>query len=401
MRKTNILRLISIIVPINFFISFCGYTYANTKTEIENQEKEKESVSNQIDSTKEKINEIKAEKTETQKQVANINSQIASYEDEIYQVQASLDILNKDIAEKQKGIEEKEKAYAENEELLKKRLVASYKTGKTSYLEFLFSSKDLTDFISKYYLIEKLTDHDTDLLNKLEKEKIQIQNEKEELEKKQKELKEEEEKLALKKEALAVVKREKNKVISNLTAEEQELEKELDELRAHEQEVSSKISALKAQYDRELAAARAKNNSGSTASTGNSKYGFGYPVSNPVIGTKYGVSGRYWSSGHHTGVDFRASTGTPVYSIGEGIVVDTGFSNAYGKFVEIYHGNNIYSFYAHGSSVNVSKNQRVSKGTHIMNSGATGNVTGPHLHFEIRTPGSRYSNCVNPMPYLP
>lgn len=104
--------------------------------------------------------------------------------------------------------------------------------------------------------------------------------------------------------------------------------------------------------------------------------------------------------GYHTGIDFPVSSGTAVYSIGNGKVVDTGYNSAYGNFIEIYHGNNIYSFYAHASNINVSIGQTVSKGEQIMLSGKSGNVTGPHLHFEIRTPGSRYSNCVNPKKYL-
>ena len=170
---------------------------------------------------------------------------------------------------------------------------------------------------------------------------------------------------------------------------------------------------MQRQYDeeqaRKRAAAAAANNSGSSSSgstssysnSGSSSYGFGYPVTNHHIGTGYGVSGRYWSSGHHTGVDFPVSSGTAVYSIGDGQVVDTGYNRAYGNYVEIYHGNNIYSFYAHAKSVIVSSGQHVTKGQQVMWSGATGNVTGPHLHFEIRTPGPRYANCVNPMNYLP
>ena len=127
----------------------------------------------------------------------------------------------------------------------------------------------------------------------------------------------------------------------------------------------------------------------------------GWPVGNHSIGTGYGVKGRYWSLGYHTGVDFPVSSGTPVFSVGDGVVCDTGYNSAYGRFVEIYHGNNIYSFYAHGSSVIVSYGQTVTKGQQIMLSGATGNVTGAHLHFEIRTPGSQFRNCVNPMGYLP
>ena len=151
---------------------------------------------------------------------------------------------------------------------------------------------------------------------------------------------------------------------------------------------------MKAEYD--------KNNSGGSYSGGGtSSFGFGWPVANHSIGTRYGEAGKWWSSGYHTGVDFPVGTGTAVYAVGDGQVFDTGYNSAYGNFVEIYHGNNVYSFYAHASRVNVSKGQKVSKGQQIMSSGATGNVSGPHLHFEIRTPGYGYSSCVNPMPYLP
>ena len=157
--------------------------------------------------------------------------------------------------------------------------------------------------------------------------------------------------------------------------------------------IKKQIEDMKAAYD--------KNNSGGNYSGGTSSFGFGWPVANHSIGTGYGAAGSWWSSGYHTGVDFPVGTGTPVYAVGDGQVFDTGYNSAYGNFVEIYHGNNVYSFYAHASRVNVSKGQKVTKGQQIMLSGATGNVSGPHLHFEIRSPGYGYSSCVNPMPNLP
>ena len=174
---------------------------------------------------------------------------------------------------------------------------------------------------------------------------------------------------------------------------------EIDELKNHESSISSKIKKMQQEYDEQIK----KNNSSNNGSinNGTSSYGFGWPVSNHTIGTSYGVAGSYWSSGYHTGIDFPVLSGTPVYSVGDGQVFDTGYNSAYGNFVEIYHGNNVYSFYAHATSVRVSVGQKVSKGQQIMISGSTGNVSGPHLHFEIRTPGYRYANCVNPRPYLP
>ena len=78
-------------------------------------------------------------------------------------------------------------------------------------------------------------------------------------------------------------------------------------------------------------------------------------------------------------------------------------TTSYGTYVVIQHANGLQTWYGHGTrgSICVSPGQTVKQGQQIMSSGATGNVSGPHLHFEIRTPGYGYSSCVNPMPYLP
>ena len=143
---------------------------------------QKENVQDQIDATNSEIAGVKSKMTDQLNQITRLNSQIGDYESEISTLEAQLDSLNSEIAEKEKNIAEKEKNYQENKDLLAKRLVAMYKTGKTSYLDVLFSSKDLSDFISKYYLIEKLTEHDTEMLEQISNEKAAIENEKATLE---------------------------------------------------------------------------------------------------------------------------------------------------------------------------------------------------------------------------
>ncbi|MFF2043661.1 peptidoglycan DD-metalloendopeptidase family protein [Kitasatospora sp. NPDC058170] len=127
--------------------------------------------------------------------------------------------------------------------------------------------------------------------------------------------------------------------------------------------------------------------------------GYVSPVANPKLGTAYGVAGSMWSSGHHTGADFVASTGTPLRAIAAGTVVKAGNGGAYGNEVEIKLADGKYAQYAHLSSIGVSIGQTVTAGQQIGLSGATGNVTGPHLHFEIRT-GSEYGSDIDPIAYL-
>ncbi|MFJ6440547.1 peptidoglycan DD-metalloendopeptidase family protein [Streptomyces sp. NPDC091649] len=135
---------------------------------------------------------------------------------------------------------------------------------------------------------------------------------------------------------------------------------------------------------------------GSSEATGS---GWSAPLASANVTTQYRASGASWSSGYHTGSDFRAASGTPVLSIGPGTVVSAGWSGSYGNEVVIQHEDGMYSQYAHQSSLNVSVGQTVTGGQQIGLSGSTGNSTGPHLHFEVRT-GPGYGSDVDPIAYL-
>ncbi|MFF5537878.1 peptidoglycan DD-metalloendopeptidase family protein [Streptomyces cinerochromogenes] len=119
------------------------------------------------------------------------------------------------------------------------------------------------------------------------------------------------------------------------------------------------------------------------------------PVHVPY-GTRFGVAGSMWSSGHHTGLDFPASVGTPVHAVDGGTVIGVGTDGPYGNHIEIDHGGKLVSLYAHMSKVLAGLGQVVGQGDVIGKVGATGNVTGPHLHLEARVSG----RAVDPMPYL-
>ncbi|MER8222250.1 LysM peptidoglycan-binding domain-containing M23 family metallopeptidase [Streptomyces sp. NPDC094143] len=127
--------------------------------------------------------------------------------------------------------------------------------------------------------------------------------------------------------------------------------------------------------------------------------GYSSPVDGAIVGTPYRMSGSMWSSGYHTGVDFVVPTGTSLKAVGAGTVVSAGWGGAYGNQVVIKLNDGHYAQYAHLSQLSVSAGQTVTAGQQVGLSGATGNVTGPHLHFEIRTaPG--YGSDVDPVAFL-
>ncbi|WP_298675083.1 M23 family metallopeptidase [uncultured Lentibacter sp.] len=98
----------------------------------------------------------------------------------------------------------------------------------------------------------------------------------------------------------------------------------------------------------------------------------------------------------HKGVDFAGPVGTPLYATADGIVTHAGWSSGYGRLVKIQHDFGIETRYAHQNRIRVKVGQRVSRGQRIGDMGASGRVTGPHLHYEVRVGGK----AVNPMIYI-
>lgn len=98
----------------------------------------------------------------------------------------------------------------------------------------------------------------------------------------------------------------------------------------------------------------------------------------------------------HAGVDFAAASGTPLYATADGVVTHSGWQSGYGRLVKIQHKFGIETRYAHMSRLRVKVGQRVSRGQRIGDMGASGRVTGVHLHYEVRVGGQP----VNPMIYI-
>lgn len=98
----------------------------------------------------------------------------------------------------------------------------------------------------------------------------------------------------------------------------------------------------------------------------------------------------------HYGVDLAVDTGTTVHAFAAGVVDYIGESDVYGQYLQIDHGNGVTSFYAHCSKLCVQQGQTVAMGEKVAESGATGEVTGPHLHFEMKKNGVR----LNPSYYI-
>jgi murein DD-endopeptidase MepM/ murein hydrolase activator NlpD len=122
------------------------------------------------------------------------------------------------------------------------------------------------------------------------------------------------------------------------------------------------------------------------------------PTSSYTITSTFGQAGSMWSSGHHTGLDFAAPTGTLIKAIHSGTITQAGWAGAYGYRTVLTLDDGTELWFCHQSSITVSVGQKVNTGDVIGRVGATGNVTGPHLHLEVHPDGQAAG--IDPMAWL-
>ncbi|MFI1169715.1 M23 family metallopeptidase [Streptomyces sp. NPDC020801] len=122
------------------------------------------------------------------------------------------------------------------------------------------------------------------------------------------------------------------------------------------------------------------------------------PTSSYTITGTFGQPGSMWSSGYHTGLDFAAPTGTLIKAIHSGTITEAGWAGAYGYRTILTLDDGTELWFCHQSSISVSVGQKVTTGEVIGRVGATGNVTGPHVHLEVHPNGQ--ATAIDPMTWL-
>jgi len=395
-------RIMSIILIICIlFIS--TLSFAVTEKELNDK---KNDIENSINEKEDKIDDIQGEKESALNELEKLSEEIETKEEEIAELNRQITTLNKEISETKTKLEEAQKKYDEQYDMLCKRMVAQYKMGNVSYLDVLLNSKSLTDFISKYYIIGKIAEFDTKLLEQIEGQKRTIENSKKELEKKKSELSEKQSKLKVEQITLSNKKANKNKYVSQLSEQEKQLSKELDQLRELRKQTENEI--------KELARQQAKVNTAGHVYTGGK---LSWPCPNySRISSYFGYRGSGATGGvgsaNHKGIDLAAPKGVSILSSEAGVVIKVSNTcthnypktastkcscgGGFGNYIMVSHGGGLVTLYAHCTSISVSVGQVVSANQQIGTVGCTGYSTGNHLHFSVLLDGA----YVNPAPYL-
>ena len=338
----------------------------NVNKGINNINKELKENKNAQRSVVEKINDLTTQITERENQVVSIQSNISATSNQIVGI-------NSEIAKFEDNIKN-------NQILLGKRLRVMYKTNNVGYLEVLFASKDITEFLSNIDMIKKIVNYDKNLLAALNENKKQVENKKSELQTKQQKMLSLKNDMLVQQNQLQKSKVQQAQLKNQLEEDEEELESDLDEMNRYSQQISQEIAKLqsKGNYAGGIMAWPVPGYSKITSPFGNRFH--------PIF-KKYKM---------HTGIDIPAPTGVNVVAANDGRVMKAEWSGGYGNAVIIDHGGGIATLYGHNSRNLVSAGTMVKRGQVIAKVGSTGNSTGPHSHFEVIKGGKQ----VDPVPWV-
>lgn len=330
----------------------------------------------------EQLDNIKNQKQDITKEIETLDRQIDSARSSIEDLQKQISNLNSDISEKEKEIEKAEEKMKELHGLLQARIVALYKNGESTYLELLLDANSVSDFFSRYQVVESILEYDKQLLDSTAKNKELIEKTKLRLESQKIERERIKTVKSETKKQLDTYRGNRNVYLRNLNSKERNLEAAVDQLLRESDQLEERIKRIQQ--------ANKKTYTGGK---------FTWPVKGSTrISSPYGyrIHPILKKKKMHTGIDISASSGTSIVAAANGTVIFADWYGGYGKAVIIDHGGGKSTLYAHCSKILVSENQEVKAGEKIAEVGSTGLSTGPHLHFEVRENGKH----VDPLNYV-
>lgn len=383
-------KIIQILLVLILILSnVCLPIYATSTSDLQNQ---KNDINNKIDDAKKEQAELKEELTKQMEEISKLDAQIYEQEQDIEALELEIEELEGSIEEKQKELEKKQEEYDKNQKLLEDRLVVMYETGETSFLDILFSSANIVEFISNYYMLAQITECDRELLDSIEKEKQEIEETKKQLEDE--------------KTRVDSAKKEKEAKANVLKADKSVRQSKANSLSEEEKDLQSKIDAYNKQVDKieeqiQEALKQAQQHTNQAGGNGLKFDGsFIWPCNNKIITSAVKRRWGRW----HKGIDIGARYEN-VYAAASGYAYTMENPGGYGHYIMIVHGDGYITLYGHLNSYKISYGQYVSQGQVIAQSGNSGASQGAHLHFEIRKAKSLSSyfssSFLNPVDYLP
>ncbi len=350
----------------------------------------------QIDALKQDATKLNAEKNELKKQLNAVAAdkskalqkknilerQINVIQTEINNIASQIAQYDELIVIKETDLVQIQEDEARQYDLFCDRVRMMEEEGEISYWAILFNSSSFADLLDRYMMVEEIMDYDNAVMEQLVATREQIKVEKAALETARSE---QQAAKAVQEAAKAELKEQENevdKLVSEISAQEDQLEKAHKQLAAAASAMDNEIRKKEKELESQLA---------SKGTSIVSEKGFKWPSYATTITSLFGkrthpVTGR---ANNHTGIDVAAAGGTDILAAKSGVVITSAYNNSYGNYVVVSHGNGQSTLYAHMRKRLVSEGASVKQGQVLGLVGTTGSSTGNHLHFEVRVNGVR------------
>ena len=392
-------KLIPYIILISFCFSNTPYIlYAATEVDVRNQI---ENTTNQIDALNKEIAKYENQITKTGKEkdtLANAIKKLILTRDQLIKekkkTENQIKVTGLIINTLDTNINEHEQSINKSKQSLKKTMNDLNQSDQTTLIEKILSKENISEASREYNNILSLNENIRKQILEIKGKKESLEVVKTEKESEKDNLTKLKKDLTLKETVITTTKKEKDTLLTQTKNKENEYQKILAETKkkrdAFEKSLSEYEDQLKFILNPKLLP---EKGTGVLA----------WPLSYVYITQLFGVtsaSGRLYRSGSHSGVDFRASVGTSVKSMGTGTVMGVGDTDTYckgasfGKWVFIKYDNGLSSTFGHLSVISAKAGDKVQAGDVVGLSGNTGHSTGPHLHVSLYASEGAYVDTV-------
>ena len=366
---------------------------------------------------------LQEENKKIQNEIKDLDEKMTKSHETYDKCKSRLQSVQKELKDTKEKLEEAKASKEEQSRIMSKRIKFLYENGNMAYMEVIFEANDFQEFLKRADYVSKISKYDSNMFLKLQTTEdtiriaqdhlkkdyksakiltAQAKEKKEKLDQavaaKQQKIVAYQKKLASNKELLAAFEAEEQHQmdmasIEEAVADQKNTTSKSEPVTNKKPEVSTKPASKPSTSS--TTATKKDDTSTTTSSSGHLIWpvpschsissGYGYRI-HPVTGVRK----------LHAGIDIPCSTGTSIVAAASGTVVDAGYNSYNGNYLKISHGNGLETMYLHCSKLLVSSGSRVSGGQTIAKSGATGMVSGAHLHFVVKKNG----NYVNPQNYL-
>lgn len=371
---------------------------------------------------KQETRKLEEQSRKMQQEIKELDEKMTKSNDAYEKCQSKLVSVQKQLKKTEQELKEAKASKENQSKIMSKRIKFLYENGNMAYMEVIFEANSFQEFLKRADYVTKISKYDSNMFLKLQttEDKIRMatkslkqdyqsaktltakaKTEKENLDQaaanKKAKLASYQKQLASNKELLAWFEAEEKRQeeMDLASAKESNAESSTSKAQPESHKNTSQSTSTTSKKTTESKKDTVSNSSSTAASSGNLIWpvpschsissGYGYRI-HPVTGVRK----------LHAGIDIPCSSGSSIVAAASGTVVDAGYNAYNGNYLKISHGNGLETMYLHCSKLLVSSGSRVSGGQTIARSGATGMVSGAHLHFVVKKNG----NYVNPQNYL-